>query len=86
MVHVIASSNPVSRVGFTAGRGVGGSVVRHRIVRRLREVVRPLLVTMPDGLDVVVRCLPGAATASFEELARDVEQALSSALAKQVAQ
>jgi RNase P protein component len=41
---------------------------------------------MPDGLDVVVRCLPGAATASFEELARDVEQALSSALAKQVAQ
>lgn len=84
MVHVIPSSSPVPRIGFTIGRGVGGSVVRHRTARRLREVMRPLLPTVPQSLDVVVRCLPGAAAVSFEELGRDVEQALRSALAKQV--
>lgn len=46
--------------------------------------MRPLLPTVPQSLDVVVRCLPGAAAVSFEELGRDVEQALRSALAKQV--
>jgi ribonuclease P protein component len=86
VVHVISNSNLVSRVGLTIGRGIGGSVVRHRTARRLREVVRRLLPTMPRGFDVVVRCLPGAGTATFDELSRDVEQALASAFAKQVAQ
>ena len=63
-------------------RAVGGSVVRHRVVRRLRHLVRPRLVGLSPELGIVVRALPPAATATSAELAVDLEGALSSALRK----
>lgn len=86
VVHVVGNSCPESRVGFAVGRGVGGSVERHRTVRRLRAIVRPLLATVPGGFDVVVRCLPGATALGFDELSHDVEQAMRTALAKRLVQ
>ncbi len=55
---------------------VGNSVVRHRVTRRLREQVRPLLDRLPAGSDVVVRAFPAAATASSDELAASLQRAL----------
>ena len=44
-----------SRVGFVVSGKVGNAVVRHRITRRLRVLIRPLLADLPPGTDVVVR-------------------------------
>ncbi|HSF26593.1 MAG TPA: ribonuclease P protein component [Actinomycetes bacterium] len=83
VVHARAAdaADRLPRAGFVVGRSVGGSVVRHRVIRRLRHLVRPHLATLPSGTDLVVRALPGAATASYDELDRALEGALRRATA-----
>jgi ribonuclease P protein component len=50
------------RVGLIVNKAVGNSVVRHRVSRRIRGAIAPLLPTLARGTCVVVRALPGAAT------------------------
>jgi ribonuclease P protein component len=64
-------------VGFIVGRTVGGSVVRHRVTRRLRAVLAARLDQLPAGSATVVRALPAAADAGSAELAADIDRALS---------
>jgi ribonuclease P protein component len=61
-------------------KAVGGSVVRHAVVRRLRHLVRPRLAGLPPGARLVVRALPDAATASSARLGADLDAALERAL------
>jgi ribonuclease P protein component len=68
---------PTARVGFVVGRTVGGSVIRHRTVRRLRHLVRDRLDRLPAGSVVVVQALPPAADADSTSLARDLDAALT---------
>lgn len=49
-----------ARVGLIVGKSVGNSVVRHRVARRLRSAMAPVIGTVPDGFLVVLRALPGA--------------------------
>ncbi len=77
VVHSSTSgSDDAARVGFVVSKAVGGSVVRHRVARRLRETVRPHLADLPAGGLVVVRAQPAAARATFDELADDVTRLL----------
>ncbi len=55
---------PPARAGFVVGRSVGNSVVRHRVIRRLRHLVRDRLGLLPAGSRLVVRALPPAGTAA----------------------
>jgi ribonuclease P protein component len=64
------------RVGFVVGRTVGGSVVRHRVQRRLRHLMRSRLAILPAGVLVVVRALPASAGASSAVLGDDLDGAL----------
>jgi len=64
------------RVGFVVSRAVGGSVVRHRVQRRLRHVARERLPGLEPDTLLVVRALPPAASASSAELATDLDAAL----------
>ena len=63
-------------VGFVVGRTVGGSVVRHRVTRRLRAQVALRLDAFPQGTATVVRALPEAASASSAELGADLDAGL----------
>ena len=67
-----------ARAGFVVSKAVGNAVVRNRVRRRLRHLVRPLLADLPAA-SLVVRALPGAASASFAELGADLESALAAA-------
>lgn len=67
-----------ARVGLIVTRAVGGSVVRHRVSRRLRAAVRPLVPGLPAGSTVVLRALPSAST--DRELADAVAVAVGRAL------
>jgi ribonuclease P protein component len=70
------------RAGFVVSRAVGGSVVRHRVVRRLRHLVADRIGSLPAGTRIVVRALPPAAGASSADLAADLDAGLRGALRK----
>lgn len=68
------------RVGFVVSKGVGNSVVRHRVVRRLRALVAARLHLLPAGCDLVVRAQPPAAGASSAQLGEALDHALGRAV------
>ena len=79
VVHVqIGESGAATpaRAAFAVSKAVGDSVTRHRVVRRLRGLMPPLLDRLPGGSDVVVRAMPEAATASSAQLRDDLTRAL----------
>jgi ribonuclease P protein component len=56
----------VARVGLTVSSKVGGSVVRNRVKRRLREAVRRELARLPP-VDLVIVARASAVSAGVEE-------------------
>ncbi|GAB2698452.1 hypothetical protein GCM10027089_20280 [Nocardia thraciensis] len=64
------------RFGLIVSKAVGNAVVRHRVARRLRHICAPLASEVSAEADIVIRALPGAATASSAELDRQVRAAL----------
>ena len=68
---------PFARIGITASRKVGGSVVRHRVKRRIREIYRRWdeRRQLPP-YDIVVHVLPAAREAGFQDLKKDLLELL----------
>jgi ribonuclease P protein component len=64
------------RFGFIVSRQVGSAVTRNTVRRRLKAVCAEALPGVRTGSDVVIRALPGAATASFSELRAEVVECL----------
>lgn len=64
------------RAGFVVSRAVGPAVVRNLVRRRLRHLIRDRLDALPPGSLLVARALPAAATASYQQLAADLDRAL----------
>lgn len=80
-----ADENPQIRVGFTATRRVGGSVVRNRAKRRLREAARVMIpLHGRPGRDYVLIARGGTAARPWLRLLDDVKSALISLAAIQV--
>lgn len=81
VVHLtlLTQGEDAPRVGFVVSKKIGNAVVRNRVTRRLREIVRPHLATLPPGSAVVLRALPGIDEQVFAELRDDVDSALRSA-------
>jgi ribonuclease P protein component len=73
---VLADVGAVPRIGFVVSKAVGNSVVRHRVVRRLRHVLADRLGTVRPGCTLVVRALPAAASADSADLGSDIDSAL----------
>ncbi len=65
------------RFGFVVSKQVGGAVVRNRVKRRLREMAQGEITRGLSGEDVVVRALPAASGASYEDLLRAWERIFS---------
>jgi putative membrane protein insertion efficiency factor/ribonuclease P protein component len=80
--HLVVHFNPslagdaAPRVGLIVGKSVGGSVVRHRVARRLRAELAAWLSVLPPGSGVVVRALPGAGVATSAQLRADLDAAI----------
>jgi ribonuclease P protein component len=85
VVHLLVPAVPdpadtAPRAGFVVSRAVGGSVVRHRVARRLRHLVRDRLADLPPGARLVVRALPPAADAPSSVLGDDLDSGLRAVL------
>jgi ribonuclease P protein component len=62
------------KIGFTTPRGLGGSVVRNRIKRRVREAVRLRLDRLSPQWEIVFNPRRLAMDSPFTELTREVEK------------
>jgi ribonuclease P protein component len=67
---------PPARVGLIVGKSVGGSVVRHRVSRRLRAQVSTRLNQLEPGSLTVIRALPEAGAASSTAVGQSLDKAL----------
>jgi ribonuclease P protein component len=65
-------SGSEARFGFIVSKKVGGAVRRNLIRRRLKAACHEALGEGAEGVDVVVRALPSAATADWPALRSDV--------------
>ena len=89
IVHLAVLSSPEvkriqeePRVGFVVSKKVGNSVVRSRTKRRLREIMRARLDSLPAYASVVVRTRVRINEIDHDTLAGEVDSALASALRK----
>jgi ribonuclease P protein component len=73
---VVGAGSLTAQIGFVVSRAIGGSVERHRVVRRLRHLVRDRLDRLPAGARLVVRALPPAGEADSAALSHDLDAAL----------
>jgi len=78
------SSGDPAKVGFVVSRAVGSAVVRNRVKRRLRELVRRRLASLPGGCLLVLRAYPAAAGARQADLAADLDLVIERLLRRQV--
>lgn len=72
----VAQPGPVT-VGLIVGRAVGGSVVRHRVSRRLRAQLAERIPQLPPGAALVIRAKPSAAELGSAELGRQLDSGLA---------
>ena len=70
------------RFGFIVSKAVGNAVQRNLMRRRLKTVCAGILGTVPDGLDLVIRMLPGAAQITWSNLEQEMTVLLTRGLAK----
>ena len=79
----VRSGDP-AKVGFIVSRAVGSAVVRNRVKRRLRELMRRRLASLPGGCLLVLRAHPAAAGARQADLAADLDLVIGRLLGRQV--
>lgn len=57
-IHPGMYGSTPSRVGLTVGKDCGNAVQRHRVSRRIRAAMGPVLGCLPTGTGLVVKALP----------------------------
>ena len=67
-MYVLRNDREINRLGISAGRKFGNSVVRHRIARLLRESFRLNDEKFHSGWDMVVVARPRARGKSFSDI------------------
>ena len=82
-MHLASVGTEPAIAGLIIAKSVGGSVVRHRVARRIRHQIAEMMDEMPPGTRLVVRALPAAAYATSARLGDDLRAAVTQARAKQ---
>lgn len=73
MTHVTSTGEGApARFGFVVSKAVGGAVTRNLVKRRLRALAAEDIRGGFAGADVVVRAMPGADAATYEQLRADL--------------
>ncbi len=57
-IYVGMYGDSPTRVGLTVGKDCGNSVERHRVSRRIRAAIKPVVEFLPVGTGLVIKSLP----------------------------
>jgi ribonuclease P protein component len=77
VVHLAADAAEAGpRVGFIVSKAVGTAVTRNRVKRRLRHLVRERVDAIPVSGLLVVRANPASGSATYRELAGELDRCL----------
>ncbi len=68
VMYVLENNRDINRLGISASKKVGNSVVRHRFARLVRESYRLHENIFNSGLDIVVVARKSAASVGFFEI------------------
>ncbi len=68
VMYVLENNMNINRLGITASKKIGNSVVRHRFARLVRESYRLHENIFNSGLDIVVVARKSAASAGYGEI------------------
>lgn len=68
VMYVLPNNTNRNRLGISASKKVGNSVVRHRLARLVRESYRLHENIFNSGLDIVVVARKSAASSSYWEI------------------
>jgi ribonuclease P protein component len=74
-----AGNAPNVKIGFSASKKVGNSVVRHRAVRLMREGVRPFLTRLKPGNNYIFIAKENITGQHLLYITLDIEKALKKA-------
>ena len=72
VMYVLPNNTDRNRLGISASKKVGNSVVRHHFCRLVRESYRLHENIFNSGLDIVVVARKSAASASYAEIERAI--------------
>lgn len=70
VMYVMENNKDINRLGISASKKVGNSVVRHHFARLVRESYRLHENIFNSGLDIVVVARKSASSAGFFEIER----------------
>jgi ribonuclease P protein component len=76
---VLANSGQNARVGITATKKLGNSVMRNRARRLVREALRKNKWLVPSGVDIVINVKGSLLEAGFQNLEGDFRRFLEKA-------
>ena len=68
IMYVAENGGQRTRIGISASKKVGNSVVRHRVTRLLREVFRLNEDRLGQGLDIVIVVRAAAKDSDFKKI------------------
>ena len=68
VMYVLENNKNINRLGISASKKVGNSVVRHRFARLVRESYRLHENIFNSGLDIVVVARKSAASVGYREI------------------
>ncbi len=78
-LYVVSTKSKFCKVGFSINNKIGNSVVRHKLKRRLSEIVKDLIFSLQIKNYVLV-AVKGVELLDFEQLTIQVEQIFKKAL------
>lgn len=79
----VTNENP--RAGLIIGKGVGGSVRRHRVSRQIRHALAPQLEKFPQGSLIVIRGLKQGTSVDVQGEIAEISSRLIAKAAKRMA-
>ena len=84
-LHINPVTNENPRAGLIIGKGVGGSVRRHRVSRQIRHALAPQLENFPQGSLIVIRGLKQGAAVDVQAEIAEISTRLIAKAAKRMA-
>ena len=75
-IHLLVNPDNKRRVGFSAGKKLGGAVVRNRCKRRMRECYRQFQNEVPQDMDMVVVARRAMIASTWPRLVKTFREAV----------